>query len=116
MKRDLDNDLCVSLTEAHSGERGGGGRDMRIVKMDFDMKLGTQNVNMGKGWASREPWLELQMSANRLPYGLQLGEYSTECWQQTELNDVQRDQGGTELSAGLTLDPVSSSAEVWQGR
>ena len=50
--------VCVCQRQR---ERGGGGRrrDMRIVKMDFDMKLGTENVNMGKGWASREPWLEL---------------------------------------------------------
>ena len=47
--------VCVTDTERERGRR----RDMRIVKMDFDMKLGTQNVNMGKGWASREPWLEL---------------------------------------------------------
>ena len=56
------------------------------------------------------------MSANRLPYGLQLGDHSTECCQQTELNDVQRDQGVMKLTACLTLDPVSSSAEAWQGR
>ena len=56
------------------------------------------------------------MSVNRLPYGLQQGVHSTECCQQTELNDVQRDQGGMELTAGLTLHTMSSSAEVRQVR
>ena len=35
--------MCVCVRDR---ERGGGRRrDMRIVKMDFDMNLGTQNVN-----------------------------------------------------------------------
>ena len=51
--------MCVCQRQRDREGGGGRRRDMRIVKMDFDMKLGTENVNMGKGWASREPWLEL---------------------------------------------------------
>ena len=42
--------MCVCVSETQGERERGGRRDMRIVKMDFDMKLGTQNVNMGKGW------------------------------------------------------------------